>query len=434
MERYEAYKDSGVEWIGKIPAGWAINKLGNLGQYINGYAFKPQQWGNTGLPIIRIQDLTGSNESPNYYDGVIDSKYLIGHGDLLVSWAATIGVFWWKGKHGWLNQHIFRVLPYENICDKRFFFWLLNAAIDALNHENKHGIMMEHLTLAVFNAFRVPMPSLTEQIAIADYLETKTRTIDGLIAGCEREVELLQEYRKSVISEAVTKGLDPTVPMKDSGIEWIGEIPENCQVVPLKHLITSIESGKSIDGASWPPSEDEKGVLTLSAVYQSHFDYNQNKAVLPSLYDRLSCHLKRGTLLISRCNTSEWVGTAAYVSNAPNNLYLPDKLWQLSFADDYRCRYIQYALQSNSSRSYFAALSVGASSTMQNIAKSDLLAVPIALPSHETIAAIVKCLDTKTAEIDGLIADKQTMADKLREYRKSLISEAVTGKFKVPGI
>jgi len=94
MERYEAYKDSGVEWIGCLPVTWSINKLGNLGRYINGYAFKPDQWGDAGLPIIRIQDLTGSNDSPNYYEGEIDSKYLVEYGDLLVSWAATIGVYW----------------------------------------------------------------------------------------------------------------------------------------------------------------------------------------------------------------------------------------------------------------------------------------------------------------------------------------------------
>lgn len=128
------------------------------------------------------------------------------------------------------------------------------------------------------------------------------------------------------------------------------------------------------------------------------------------------------------------MGTAAYVTDAPDNLFLPDKLWQLTFDSDFVCRFIQYSLQANAARNYFAALSVGASSTMQNIAKSDLLATPIAIPNGNGVAEIVAYLDTKTAEIDALIDAKQTMADKLREYRRSLISEAVTGKFKVPGV
>ena len=147
--------------------------------------------------------------------------------------------------------------------------------------------------------------------------------------------------------------------MKDSGVEWIGKIPESWHAAPLKHMVASIESGTSLDGANWPASDDEKGVLTLSSVYQSRFDASCNKAVSPELYERLSCPLKNGTLLISRCNTSEWVGTAAYVHDAPDNLFLPDKLWQLSFTSDFICRYIQYALQANVARNYFAALSVG---------------------------------------------------------------------------
>ncbi len=275
---------------------------------------------------------------------------------------------------------------------------------------------------------------MSEQRAIANYLDSKTNEVDALVADCEREVDLLQEYRKAVISEAVTKGLGSDVPMKDSGVEWIGKIPESWHAAPLKHMVASIESGTSLDGANWPASDDEKGVLTLSSVYQSRFDASCNKAVSPELYERLSCPLKNGTLLISRCNTSEWVGTAAYVHDAPDNLFLPDKLWQLSFTSDFVCRYIQYALQANVARNYFAALSVGASSTMQNIAKPDLLAAPIAIPDEDEITAVVDYLDTKTAETDALIQAKQSMVDKLREYRRSLISEAVTGKFKVPGI
>ncbi|MDY5371872.1 MAG: hypothetical protein SPG36_05360, partial [Eggerthellaceae bacterium] len=198
-----------------------------------------------------------------------------------------------------------------------------------------------------------PVPASCEQRAIADYLDEKTAEIDTIVSQTERSIELLREYRKSVISEAITKGLDPDAPMKDSGIEWIGEIPDTCRIIPLKHLVDTVESGKSIDGAHYPASKDEIGILTLSAVFQGVFRKSENKAILPKDNDKVSCKLRKGSLLISRCNTSDWVGTAAYVSEDHENLYLPDKLWQLRFKSDYLTRFIQFSLSSKPSRSYF---------------------------------------------------------------------------------
>lgn len=311
---------------------------------------------------------------------------------------------------------------------------LLNARlIDAVNAAT-YGTKMPRANWETVGNLKLPLPSISEQRAIAAYLDEKTAEIDGLIADIERSIELLQEYRTSVISEAVTKGLDPCVPMKDSGVEWIDEIPAHWDTLPLKRIVSGIESGTSVDGAKWPASNTEKGVLSLSAVYQGEFRPQENKAVKSSDSTRLSCPVRKGTLLISRCNTSEWVGTAAYVDNAPANLYLPDKLWQLSFNSDELTRFVRYALQSAPSRAFFASISVGASQTMQNIAKEDLLAIRIAVPAAMEISRLVRELDSQTASIDSLIDDKHAAIDRLREYRKSLISEAVTGKFKVPGV
>ena len=99
-------KDSGVEWIGEIPESWDVVKFKNIGTYINGYAFKPEDWTTNGKKIVRIQDLTGSNDNPNFYDGIIDEKYNIQRGDYLISWAATLDAFIWDNDDAWLNQHI----------------------------------------------------------------------------------------------------------------------------------------------------------------------------------------------------------------------------------------------------------------------------------------------------------------------------------------
>ena len=281
----------------------------------------------------------------------------------------------------------------------------------------------------------VAAPPIEEQRAIAEYISSRASAIDSLIEETEKSIELLEEYRKSVISEAVSKGLDPDAPMKDSGIEWIGEIPESWNPIPLKHLVESVESGRSVDGANHPAGPTEVGVLTLSSVYRAVFDPLANKAVDdPSLIELLKCSVKGNSLLVSRCNTSEWVGTAALVGADHKNLYLPDKIWQLRFPSWDLCRWIWYFLQSNYAREYFAINSVGASSTMQNISKDDLLALITLVPSTHDIVQILEELDSKMESIEFSEKRLSALKELLAEYRKSLISEAVTGKLKVPEV
>lgn len=434
MQQYDAYRDSGVEWLGKIPEGWDLRRISSL------YDVRNEKVSDQDYPALSVtmQGVVPQLETAaKTQDG--DNRKLVKAGDFVINSRSdrrgACGISELDGSVTLISNVL---SPRENLdMVPRYFSYLFRSEGFADEYYRQGTGIVDDLWSTNWTRMKnilVACPPPAEQRAIADYLDVKTTEIDGLVADCEREIELLQEYRKVVISEAVTKGIDPTVPMRDSGVEWIGEIPEDWITVPLKYLVRTIESGTSVEGATWAAGQDEKGVLTLSAVYQSRFTPACNKAVEPSLYEYLSCPVRKGSLLISRCNTSEWVGTAAYVDEEHENLYLPDKLWQLTFSNDNICRYVRYALQANASRHYFSALSVGASSTMQNIAKTDLLSVPIAFPSDNLVEKIVTRLNSKTSRIDSLISDKQAMIDKLREYRRSHISEAVTGKFKVTGV
>ena len=228
-------KDSGVEWIGDIPTNWRRSKLKYLGEYINGYAFKPSDWSSKGHQIIRIQDLTGSNSGePNYFDGILDEKYRVVNGDILVSWAATLDAFVWKKEDGWLNQHIFKAVPNEKIV-KGYFLWLLKVAMDNMNNDDKHGIVMQHVTIGLFNNYVVPLAPYTEQQAIADYLDEICSKIDEIIAEAKASIDEYKKLKQSVIFEAVTKGLDKNVEMKDSGVEWIGKANSNAVIKKIKY-------------------------------------------------------------------------------------------------------------------------------------------------------------------------------------------------------
>jgi type I restriction enzyme S subunit len=172
-----------------IPAGWAWCRLVDAGQFINGLAFKPSDWGNIGRPIIRIQNLSGRNPDYNRTTGTFDSSVLVQDGDILVSWSATLDAFIWRGEEAVLNQHIFRVLP-APLADRGYLFWLLKWVIRQLaESDHAHGLVMSHINRGPFLARPIPLPPLAEQKRIV-------AKVDELMTLCDR-LEAQQQERET---------------------------------------------------------------------------------------------------------------------------------------------------------------------------------------------------------------------------------------------
>ena len=232
---YPAYKDSGVEWLANVPEQWQPIPFKYVADFVNGMAFKPEQWSETGVPIIRIENLN-NGESFNCYEGQVEGRYHVNTGDLLFGWSGnrgtSFGPFLWQGKGlHYLNQHIFRIADFK--CDKKWLYWTLRAVTKAIE-DQAHGIIgMVHVTKGKLGGVKIPSLPLSEQTQIARFLDHETARIDVLIEEQQRLIELLKEKRQAVISHAVTKGLDPTVAMEDSGLEWLGEVPSHWSVVPF---------------------------------------------------------------------------------------------------------------------------------------------------------------------------------------------------------
>jgi len=210
--------------VTSVPSGWVQSRVKYLGDYVNGYPFKPVDWGTAGRPILRIQDLSSTNGEPNRYDGEIPGRYLVRRGDILISWSASLGVYRWGGEESWLNQHIFKVALDERLARDDYFVWLAEWFINKMDRE-VHGSTMQHLTADAFGGFPVLLPPHGQQRAIADYLDRETARLDALVAAKQRVLGLLAEKRRALITRAVTRGLDPRAPLRDSGISWLGEIP-----------------------------------------------------------------------------------------------------------------------------------------------------------------------------------------------------------------
>ena len=204
-------KDSGVEWLGEMPAHWEVKRLKYVADFINGAAFKPDEWLSVGTPIIRIQNLNGGDHF-NHTTRKMPVKYIAQRGDLLFGWSGNRGTsfgpfLWWRdGKH-FVNQHIFRVIPIN--VTKEWFYWALRA-VTFHAEQQAHGIIgMVHITRDELGAIYIPfLPDTSEQRAIAGFLDRQTAKIDTLIAKVREAIDRLTELRIALISAAVTGRID----------------------------------------------------------------------------------------------------------------------------------------------------------------------------------------------------------------------------------
>ena len=163
----------------KLPEGWAVLKVGNVAEYINGRAFKPEEWEQTGLPIIRIQNLNDPNAYYNRTKNEYEEKYLIKEGDLLFAWATSLGTYIWKGEDAWLNQHIFKVIPYP-FMDKKYLYYAFHAMITEF-YRKSHGSGMIHITRKQFEEITLWLPPLAEQYRIVQYLQQVFEKLDSIV-------------------------------------------------------------------------------------------------------------------------------------------------------------------------------------------------------------------------------------------------------------
>lgn len=413
-------KDSGVEWIGDIPTNWRRSKLKYLGEYINGYAFKPSDWSSKGHQIIRIQDLTGSNSGePNYFDGILDEKYRVVNGDILVSWAATLDAFVWKKEDGWLNQHIFKAVPNEKIVNG-YFLWLLKVAMDNMNNDDKHGIVMQHVTIGLFNNYVVPLAPYTEQQAIADYLDKTCSKIDEIIAEAKASIDEYRKLKQSVIFEAVTKGLDKNVEMKDSTIEFISSIPLNWKVCRIATIYEeSKETGR----------EDLPILMVSINTGISEYEVGDDQRIRKvTRSDDKSIYkvVHRNDLVYNMMRAWQGGFGAAQVDGLVSPAYVV-----ATPKSDVDSRYIEALLRTPIFTEKIHGLSYGVADFRLRLYWTYFKELRICLPPIDEQREIANYIANESKKIDRLIKEKTVLINDLEAYKKSLIYEVVTGKRRV---
>ncbi|MBM4470620.1 restriction endonuclease subunit S [Rhodococcus hoagii] len=437
---YAEYVDSGVDRLGLLPRTWQAVSLQRLFRIVGGATPKSDvaAFWDGDITWVTPADLGKTNSLSVYESGrTITSAGIdacaaeqLPAGSIVLSVRAPIGTVGIAEVPMATNQGC-KGLVGESI-DSKFVAYQLSVSQSALEAVGR-GTTFTELSATDLGAFKVAVPPIQEQTAVAGFLDRETAKIDALIAKQEQLIATLREDRAATITQAVTKGLDPNTEMKDSGVAWLGDVPAHWTPGRLKHVVASISSGTSVNAADVPAGPDEIGVLKTSCVSAGWFNPEANKTVTSDEMPRVSCPIVEETLLVNRANTPALVGSAGYVKETRPNLYLSDKLWQVMF-EDAAAEFVYYWTGTAVYRSQIAANCVGASSSMQNLSMTDFQNTAIALPPVEEQKSIVEFLNTRCTKIDALITRSIEVIATLREYRSALITDAVTGKIDVRGV
>lgn len=429
--RYPEYKDSGVEWLAEVPAHWDLTPLKHLADFVNGDAFKPTDWAESGIPIIRIQNLNGG-EDFNYFDGTVEDRYLVSGGDLLFGWSGnrgtSFGPFIWRkdGVYA-LNQHIFRVVPFG--IDNNDLYWILKA-VTAHVEDQAHGIIgMVHVTKGDLGAIKVPVPTPAEQTAIATFLDRETTKIDGLVAEQEKLIALLQEKRQAVISHAVTKGLDPNVTMKDSGVEWLGEVPEHWEVRPLKHAV-QFRSGGTPDKSRRDYWDGEIPWASAKDLKVDNLSDTADHITSQALADGAASLVEQGSVLV--VVRGMILARTFPVVTAMTPMAINQDLKAVTAKMLLHKAFLPWLLRGTETESLNRLDEAGHGT--KALRMDAWGAMPIPMPPTDEQAEIAEFLGRATAHIDALVDEARTAVTLLQERRTALISAAVTGQIDVRGI
>ncbi|NIL87495.1 hypothetical protein RhoFasGS6_04922 [Rhodococcus fascians] len=329
----------------------------------------------------------------------------------------------------WTVDTMFCAQPHKQVDPRFLYYACTTIKFDMLSTSTA----LPSMTQTDLKAVRLPAPDFDTQIEVSAFLDRETTKIDALIAKQEQLIGMLRENRASTISKAVTRGLDPEVSTVVSDVAWLGSTPVHWRERRLKHVIDRIDSGTSVNGSDIPASADEIGVLKTSCVSRGQFQPDANKTVIDEDLGRITCQVKADSLIVNRANTPSLVGSAGYVGSPYPNLYLSDKLWQVTF-DTALAEFVYYWTQTEIYRSQIAANCVGASFSMQNLSMADFRNISISIPPVDEQKAIVKHLAEFLKSVDTLVAKSTDMIATLREYRFTLITDAVTGKIDVRGV
>lgn len=423
MERYNEYKDSGVQWLGEIPSHWELRKMK--------YTFcERSQKGFPNEPLLAATQNHGVIKKSDYENRTVeatknlDTLKLVEKGDFVISLRSFQGGIEYSYCRGIISP-AYTVLKAHHLSEPYFkhlakspsFIDLLKSSVTGI----REGQNIDYNKLKV--EF-MPIPAIEEQQAIATYLDTVTSKIDEAIAQQQKMIDLLNERKQIIINNAVTKGLNPDAPMKDSGVEWIGEIPEHWIITKLKHLV-EITDGTHDTPRYVDPSSNTYPLVTSRCIVNGVIDLSLANHITEQDYNYIATrsYVRRNDVIMPMIGT---VGNPAIVdfedSIAIKNVALFRTNGDINIA-----KFLKYLLNSTVVKEQFAMYNKGG---VQNFVSQEILK-NLAIIVPDNITDIVGFLEREIAKIETPIIAHNQQISLLQERKQIIINDVVTGKVKV---
>jgi len=434
LPSYEKYKDSDIYWLGKVPEHWRVQRLKNAADICMGQSLPSEQCNLEGIGLPFLQGCAEFGTSHPTAEKHCDAAPKVAkEGDLLFSVRAPVGKLNVANMNYGIGRGLCAIRPNRGYNPRYLFYWLSKTAyaLDAVST----GSTYEAVSVNQVASSVALTPEAGEQLAIADFLDRETAKIDALIAEQQRLIELLQEKRQAVISHAVTKGLNPNAPTKDSGVEWLGEVPEHWDTTPMRRVLIKIEQGWSPECLASPAEESEWGVVKAGCVNGGKFNPLNNKTLPPHLKPPLEHEIQAGDLLMCRASGSPGlIGSAAYIKKVRPRLLLSDKIFRLRTIERVDSRYLADVLSSTPLRQQIRQSISGAVGLANNLPQSEIKDFVVPLPPAKEQDEIHEFLAAETERLKILLDESESLIRLLEERRSALISAAVTGQIDVRGL
>lgn len=446
--KYSAYKSTEIEWLGNIPSHWQQKWLGILAKMLDsafvdgpfGSDLKSSDYQDDGVPLIQLNNIRDEMHVLRNmkFISVEKETELIRHravpGDIVIAKMAEP-----VARAAIVSDHYpayiivadcVKMTPDPNLVDSDFLVWVMNSDCVRISAElAASGVTRIRINLGLIKKLKIPYPPVNEQTQIARFLDHETAKIDALIAEQKRLINLLQEKRQAVISHAVTKGLDPNAPMKDSGVEWLGEVPAHWKQSKLKHFST-INGRIGFRGYTTHDLVDEgDGAITLSPsnMVQGRMDYTKTTYISwDKYYESPEIQLQEGDIVLVK--TGSTYGRVALVDRLIEKTTINPQLAILR-PKNVEAKYFLLFLNSE----YFKAITRNSNTggTMPTMTQESVMNIIATLPSLQEQKEIVSAVGELLQDSEVLESEALKGIDLLKERRAALISAAVTGKIDV---
>lgn len=420
-------KDSGVEWIGQIPEDWEIVRIKQLFAEVDERCTKGNEY--TLLSVSEYYGVSPKKDHLNEDDMLTHAETLDGYKicrkndivmNIMLAWKRALGVSEYVGI---ISPAYCVYRARQEVCAKYFHYLFRTDIYAELFKQNSTGIIDSRLRLYPdkFLALKCQVPPLEQQEKIVSYLDRKCAEIDAIIAKQQQIIEKLKEYKLSVITEAVTKGLDPNVPMKDSGVEWIGKVPEKWDISRIKYICVFNPKRKEINCnafVSYAPMECVKDGYLI----KKQIRYTDISTGLTSFED--------GDIIMAKVTPCFENGNIAIAKDLINKFGVGSSELFVFRATKVNTRWLFYFLRNSVFKSLAKATMTGTGG-LKRVSPDFVRDFSLALPPEKEQLKIVEFLDSACVKIDEIIKHKQEEVEKLNQYKKALIYEVVTGKMEV---